>query len=80
MKREQERIENQLISFEKSLYLQPDTVQSAANTKDKKSKNVTPSTRGKKAETVKEDKQKEAKVKAPKAQKSTPVRSVRRRR
>ena len=38
MKREQERIENQLITFEKSLYLQPDTAQLAADTKGKKSK------------------------------------------
>ena len=36
MKREQERIENQLITFEKSLYLQPDTAQLAADTKGKK--------------------------------------------
>ena len=45
MKREQERIENQLITFEKSLYLQPDTAQLAADTKGKKSKNATVSAR-----------------------------------
>ena len=80
MKREQERIENQLITFEKSLYLQPDTAQLAADTKGKKTKSATVSARGKKTEAAKESKQKEVKVKAPKAQKSAPVRSVRRRR
>ena len=80
MKREQERIENQLITFEKSLYLQPDTAQLAADTKGKKSKNATVSARGRKTEAAKESKQKEVKIKAPKAQKSAPVRSVRRRR
>ena len=80
MKREQERIENQLITFEKSLYLQPDTAQLAADTKGKKTKSATVSARGKKTEVAKESKQKEVKVKAPKAQKSAPVRSVRRRR
>ncbi len=80
MKREQERIENQLVTFEKSLYLQPDTAQLAADTKGKKSKSATVASRGKKTEAVKEEKQKEVKIKAPKAQKSAPVRSVRRRR
>ena len=80
MKREQERIENQLITFEKSLYLQPDTAQLAADTKGKKSKNATVSARGRKTEAAKESKQKEVKIKATKAQKSAPVRSVRRRR
>ena len=80
MKREQERIENQLITFEKSLYLQPDTAQLAADTKGKKSKNATVSARGRKTEAAKESKQKDDKIKAPKAQKSAPVRSVRRRR
>ena len=78
-KREQERIENQLITFEKSLYLQPDTAQLAADTKGKKSKSATVSARGRKTEAAKESKQKEVKIKAPKAQKSAPVRSVRRR-
>ena len=72
MKREQERIENQLITFEKSLYLQPDTAQLAADTKGKKSKNATVSARGRKTEAAKESKQKEVKIKAPKAQKSAP--------
>ena len=80
MKREQERIENQLITFEKSLYLQPDTAQLAADTKGKKSKSATVSAHGRKTEAAKESKQKEVKIKAPKAQKSAPVRSVRRRR
>lgn len=80
MKREQERIENQLVTFEKSLYLQPDTTLAATDAKGKKLKSATIASRGEKTKAVKEEKQKEVKVKAPKAQKSSPVRSVRRRR
>lgn len=80
LKREQERIEGQLVAFEKSLWLQPDTAQQiAADPKAKKStKAATVSARGQKTTTVKEAKA--PKTKAPKAQKSTPVRSVRSRR
>lgn len=81
LKKEQARIEGQLVAFEKSLWLQPDTAQALADTKSgKKTKSATVSARGKKTESVKESKEKKAKIKAPKAQKSTPVRSVRRRR
>lgn len=78
LKREQERIEGQLVAFEKALYPQPDTAQVATTTKGSKSKTV--SARGQKTSSVKEPKQEKVKTAAPKAQKSTPVRSVRRRR
>lgn len=81
LKREQERIEGQLITFEKSLYPQPDTTQIAADATTKKGKKGTASVRGQKTEAaVKEQKEQTVKTKAPKAQKSSPVRSVRRRR
>ena len=84
LKREQERIENQLIAFEKALYLQPDTTQLATDEDGKKStKKATIAARGQKTKEVKETKTKTAKIKAPKAaktQSSSAVRSVRRRR
>ena len=82
LKREQERIEGQLVAFEKALWLQPDTAQQiAVDSKEKKStKSATVSARGQKTTAVKESKQAAPKTKAPKAQKSTPVRSVRSRR
>lgn len=81
LKREQERIEGQLVAFEKSLYLQPDTAQLATDAKSgKKTKSGNVSVRGQKTSSVKEPKQEKVKTAAPKAQKSTPVRSVRRRR
>lgn len=82
LKKEQDRIESQLVAFEKSLWFQPDTTQVAAD--PKASKKARKSARGERGATtekaVKETKEKTVKTKAPKAQKSTPVRSVRRRR
>ena len=79
LKREQERIENQLVAFEKSLWLQPDTAQTATQANVKKTKGSTASVRGQKTATVSEAKA--PKVKAPKSQApANAVRSVRRRR
>lgn len=83
LKNEQMRIEGQLTSFEKSLWLQPDsTTNEVADGKaGKKTKRATVSARGQKTTEAKEPKEASAKVaKAPKAQKSSPVKSVRRRR
>lgn len=80
LKKEQERIEGQLVAFEKSLWLQPDTAQTVVDSKDKKSKRETVASRGQKTTSVKETKKEKVKTATPKAQKSTPVRSVRRRR
>lgn len=81
LQREQTRIEGQLTAFDKSLWLQPDTAQLAADTKGgKKSKSATVSARGQKTASVKESKTKTVKTAAPKAQKSSPTKSVRRRR
>ena len=81
MKREQDRIEGQLVAFEKALWFQPDTTQVEDPKVAKKAKK---SARGQQGATtekaVKETKEKTVKTKAPKAQKSSPVRSVRRRR
>lgn len=74
LKREQERIEKQLIAFQQSLYLQPDTA-IVEDTKEAKKK---VSARASRVSSTKEPKA--AKVKAPKAQKSAPVRSIRGRR
>ena len=79
LKREQERIENQLVAFEKSLWLQPDTAQTATQANIKKTKGSTASVRGQKTATASEAKA--PKVKAPKSQApANAVRSVRRRR
>ncbi len=81
LKKEQERIENQLAAFEKSLYLQPDTTQVAADNNSTKARPAAVSARGRKTSSAKEPKA--AKVKAPKAQKSSSasgVRSIRNRR
>ena len=75
LQREQARIEKQLISFEESLYLKPDTAQLAADTKSSKK------SRREKAEEVKEEKVKETKAAKPKkvkVQRSAPTRRVRR--
>ena len=74
LKNEQDRIEAQLAGFEQSLWYQPDTTQVAADPKaaKKAKKTVAKSTTEKAA--------KSTTTKAPKAQKSAPVRSVRRRR
>ena len=75
LKREQERIEGQLVAFEKSLWWQPDTTQVEASTKKAKSaKQTSASVRGQKTTTTKES---SVKTKAPKAQKTSPTRSVR---
>ena len=82
IKKEQDRIEGQLVAFEKSLWFQPDTTQVEDPKAAKKAKKA--SARGQGGATtekaVKETKEKTVKTKAPKAEKSSPVRSVRRRR
>lgn len=75
LKREQDRIESQLIDFEKSLYWQPDT--STVATDAKSAKKTTGSVRVTRAN---ESKSNTVKTKAPKVEKSAPVHSVRRRR
>ena len=75
LQREQARIEKQLISFEESLYLKPDTTQQVADTKSSKK------SRSEKAEESKEEKVKETKAAKPKkvkVQRSAPTRRVRR--
>lgn len=76
LKREQENIEAQLAAFEKSLWMQPDTTQVAATGGKETKKAKTVSTRSSKTSLAKE---KTVKTKTPKAEKSAPVRSVRRR-
>lgn len=80
LQNEQKRIEGQLTAFDKSLWLQPDTAQLAVDAKGKKTKAATVSARGEKTTAAKETKEKTVKTAAPKAQKSTPTKSVRRRR
>ena len=79
LKNEQARIEGQLTGFEKSLWYQPDTTQVAVDSKAAK-KAAKRSARKDKGSTKEAAPEKAAKVKAPKAEKSAPVRSVRRRR
>lgn len=80
LKNEQKRIEGQLVAFEESLWFKPDTTQivdEKASKKAKKSKSV----RGGGVSASSNTKEKAAKVKAPKAQRSSSaVHSVRRRR
>lgn len=81
LKNEQERIEGQLVAFEKALWVQPDTTlveDTKASKKTKKAK--TTSVRG--TSTAAAPKEKETKVKAPKPERSSSnaVHSVRRRR
>ena len=76
LKREQENIEAQLVAFEKALWMQPDTTQTAATGEKDKKKAKTVSARSSKTSASKE---KTVKTKTPKAEKSSPVRSVRRR-
>lgn len=82
MKAEQQRIEKQLVDFDKSLWFQPDTTQVAAT--DKKEAKKSAKTSRAKREKVEKDKSssggaaKATKSKAPKAERSTPTRSVRR--
>ncbi|MDR2920387.1 MAG: gliding motility protein GldN [Tannerella sp.] len=84
MKSEQEKIEQQLVDFNKSLWFQPDTTQVA--TTDKKEAKKSASTGRAKQEKVQKDKSstkssgssKTPKTKAPKTERSAPTRSVRR--
>lgn len=79
LQNEQKRIEGQLVAFDKSLWLQPDTAAQVVTAKGKKTKAATVSARGQKTTATKEAKEKTVKTAAPKAQKSTPTKSVRRR-
>ena len=79
LKNEQARIEGQLTGFEKSLWYQPDTTLVAVDSKAAK-KAAKRSARKDKGSTQEAAPEKAAKVKAPKAEKSAPVRRVRRRR
>ena len=83
MKSEQEKIEQQLVDFNKSLWFQPDTTQVATTGKKEAKKSA--STGRAKQEKVEKDKSsssgsssKTPKAKAPKAERSAPSRSVRR--
>ncbi|MFA6876498.1 MAG: gliding motility protein GldN, partial [Parabacteroides sp.] len=79
--REQDRIEGQLVTFEKSLWLKPDSSQLANNTGKAKRVKSTATLRGVKASTAKETKLKVTKQpEAKKSESSSAVRSVRRRR
>ena len=82
LKREQDRIEGQLVAFEKSLWLQPDTAQVVDAKADKKARKA--SVRGNSGASAEKapaaSKEKTVKTKAPKAERSAPVKSVRRRR
>lgn len=84
LKSEQDRIEGQLVAFEKSLWFQPDTTQLAEEgTKATKKGKTKSSVRGGGVSAAaKESKQKEVKTKAPKPERSSSnaVHSVRRRR
>lgn len=83
LKAEQARIEKQLVSFEDSLWMKPDTA-ALANTKEAKEARKKAEKEAKKAAKAQAKANKDSgevkAAKAPKAQKSTPVRSVRRRR
>ena len=70
MKQEQARIENELTAFRQSLWIPEDTTSVAANTKQ--------STKGRVKSAQPSTKQKTVKQKSVKAEKSAPVRSVRR--
>ncbi len=76
LKKEQERIEKQLVSFEDSLWMKPDTTTQIVDSKEAKKARK----RAEKEAKTESKKETTVKTKAPKAQKSTPVRSVRRRR
>ncbi|MDR2139840.1 MAG: gliding motility protein GldN [Tannerella sp.] len=79
LKLEQEKIENELLAFEKALWYQPDTTQVAST--DKKTSKRSVRKPGSKPEKKKEkDKEKKSNAAAPKAraEKSAPTRSVRR--
>ena len=75
LRKEQERIENQLVAFEKALWFQPDTTSTGENGKTKEEE----STRKSRRQARKEAKVNAPKVDTPKAQRAAPVRSVRRR-
>lgn len=82
LKREQERIEKQLTSFEESLWMNTDSIKPVDTKATKKNKEKATAEKEEKTEVQKTQKTKATKTKAPKApkaQKSTPVRSIRRR-
>ncbi len=83
LKQEQERIENQLVSFEKTLWMNVDSLNVTAETKSSKKSKAKETQTEKKEEEPKVQKAatvKAPKTKAPKAQKSSSaVRSIRRR-
>jgi len=80
LKNEQTRIEGELTKFEKSLWYQPDTTALAVDSKGvKKAQKSAKKDKGVRKESA--PSKRSAKVtKAPKAERPTPVRSVRRRR
>ncbi|MDR2042509.1 MAG: gliding motility protein GldN, partial [Tannerella sp.] len=82
LQREQEKIENELLAFEKALWYQPDTTQTATTDRKAAKRSARKSTAGsreKKKEKGKEkEKEKKSNAAAPKAEKSAPTRSVRR--
>jgi gliding motility associated protien GldN len=75
LKTAQEAIEKQLMAFEQSLWFQPDTTAQAAGVKSSKKADKQTSVRGSSSRKEKETTQK---TPSPKAEKSAPVRSVRR--
>ena len=77
LKKEQDRIEGQLVAFEKSLWFQVEDPKAAKKARKASARGQGGATTEK---AVKETKEKTVKTKAPKAEKSSPVRSVRRRR
>ncbi len=74
LKKEQENIEGQLVAFEKALWFQPDTTKTEVTAKEAKSKKKATIRRSSSS-----SKTTTAKTKTPKAEKSAPRRSVRRR-
>lgn len=79
LKQEQDRIEKQLTSFEESLWMKTDSIKPTESKSSKKNKATTTAGNNEKTDVQKAPKVKTAKAKAPKAQKSAAVRSIRRR-
>lgn len=81
LEREQQKIENELVSFNKSLWFQPDTTKAAVSKTDKKGRKAKRSKSSEKKESKKKTtKEKAAKAPKAKAEKRSSSRSVRRRR
>ncbi|MDR2763532.1 MAG: gliding motility protein GldN [Tannerella sp.] len=76
LKLEQEKIENELLTFEKALWYQPDTTQVASTDKKAAKRSIRKSST--KPEKKEKEKEKKSSSAAPKAEKSAPTRSVRR--